>query len=81
LSISAPVHCGRCKYDAASFAADPAINARSLIDIHHIDPLAEGVCETTFADLRLACPNCHRFVHAKARTLNDPEQKRAGLRI
>jgi len=35
-------HCDRCKFDPACIAVDTGIDARSLIDVHHIDPMAEG---------------------------------------
>jgi 5-methylcytosine-specific restriction protein A len=37
------------------------------MDVHHRDPLAEGVRVTELADFQLLCPNCHRFVHAVMR--------------
>jgi len=57
-----------------------AVKARSLLDVHHMNPLDEGVRYTTEADFCLVCPNCHRFMHRLARTLSDIDDKAKALR-
>jgi 5-methylcytosine-specific restriction protein A len=74
------LYCDQCGYDPAALIAGTPIKARSILDVHHMDPLAEGIRRTTEADLCLLCPTCHRFVHQLANKLSDPEQKRAALR-
>jgi hypothetical protein len=64
---AAELRCDRCGFDPCSRAEGTAVNPRSLMDVHHRDPLAEGVRVTELADFQLLCPNCHRFVHAVMR--------------
>lgn len=61
--------CDDCSFDPLLKANGTAIKPRSLLDVHHKNPLDEGVRYTTIADFVLLCPNCHRFVHALARSL------------
>ena len=35
----------------------------SQLDVHHLDPIAEGVRRTTLDDLVVLCANCHRLAH------------------
>lgn len=37
----------------------------TLIDVHHLHPIAEGERETTLDDLVPLCPTCHRWVHTR----------------
>ena len=60
------------------FAFDPknkpelaGIRPRSLLDVHHRNPLEEGVRYTTTADFALLCPTCHRIEHALPGSLAD----------
>lgn len=54
--------CDRCGFDPAGLMpASPS--PRGLLDVHHRNPIAEGVRLTTFADLALLCPICHRHEH------------------
>ena len=39
------------------------IKHSTQLDVHHLDPIAEGVRETTLADLVVLCANCHRLAH------------------
>ena len=60
--------CDHCGFDPALRTQGTRINPRSLMDVHHRDPLAEGVRMTALGDFELLCPNCHRFAHASMRT-------------
>ena len=37
----------------------------NIIEVHHVNPLACGIRETTLDDLIPVCPNCHRALHSK----------------
>jgi 5-methylcytosine-specific restriction protein A len=41
----------------------------TVVEVHHIAPLADGTRTTQLQDLVTLCPNCHRTVHAVAKTL------------
>jgi 5-methylcytosine-specific restriction protein A len=64
------LRCDACAFDPCSRAEGTAVNPRSLMDVHHRDPLAEGVRVTALADFQLLCPNCHRLVHSLMRIEN-----------
>lgn len=72
--------CDNCGFDPAGKIGGTSIRPRSLLDVHHMNPLEEGVRYTTEADFCLVCPNCHRFMHRLARTLSNAEAKAAALR-
>jgi 5-methylcytosine-specific restriction protein A len=72
--------CDNCGFDPASKIVNTAVKARSLLDVHHMNPLDEGIRYTTEADFCLVCPNCHRFMHRLARTLSDINSKAKALR-
>ena len=36
----------------------------SQLDVHHLDPIAEGVRKTRLEDLAVLCANCHRLAHS-----------------
>lgn len=36
----------------------------SQLDVHHLDPIAEGQRETRIEDVVVLCANCHRLAHA-----------------
>jgi 5-methylcytosine-specific restriction protein A len=72
--------CDNCGFDPQSLAAQTSVSPRSLLDVHHMNPLEEGVRYTTEADFCLVCPNCHRFMHRFAATLSDPLAKATALR-
>lgn len=59
--------CDVCGFDPVSRAAGTGVKPRSLMDVHHRDPLAEGKRLTTVSDFALLCPTCHRFAHALIR--------------
>lgn len=72
--------CDSCGFDPSQKIANTNVTARSLLDVHHINPLDEGVRYTTEADFCLVCPTCHRFMHRLAATLSDPIEKAKALR-
>jgi 5-methylcytosine-specific restriction protein A len=43
------------------------VSGGSLLEVHHKNPLDEGVRYTTVLDFALPCPTCHRFTHALLR--------------
>jgi len=62
------IFCDHCNFDPAEIANQLAIKARGLLDVHHNNPLDEGVRYTTTADFSLLCPTCHRIEHARIRS-------------
>ena len=56
--------CEDCGFDPRVKIEDKKINPRSLLDVHHKNPIDEGIRLTTILDFCLLCPNCHRFIHA-----------------
>ena len=38
--------------------------ADSQLDVHHLDPIAEGERKTRLEDLAVLCANCHRLAHS-----------------
>ncbi len=62
--------CESCGFDPIKRVQGTAVRPRSLLDVHHKNPLDEGVRETTLQDFCLLCPNCHRFEHAVIRSEN-----------
>lgn len=62
------LQCDECRFNPAEKTSGTAVKPRSLIDVHHKNPLAEGIRVTTLADFALLCPTCHRFAHALLRT-------------
>lgn len=63
-SNSDSICCDVCKYSPYDIIKDTRIKPRSLLDVHHKHPLAEGVRYTTTDDFALLCPTCHRTEHA-----------------
>jgi 5-methylcytosine-specific restriction enzyme A len=57
------LRCDECGFDAIAKANGTKVRPRSLLDVHHKSPLAEGVRCTSFLDLSLLCPTCHRYTH------------------
>jgi 5-methylcytosine-specific restriction protein A len=60
--------CDNCRFDQATKIDGTRVKARSLLHVHHMNPLAEGALFTTEADFCFVCPNCHRFMHRLAAT-------------
>ena len=59
--------CDVCGFDPAARVKDSTIPMRSIMDVHHRNPLAEGIRRTWLEDFSLLCPNCHRLEHAMLR--------------
>ncbi len=59
------IHCDDCAFDPGSIAAALGVKPRGFLDVHHKNPLDEGVRYTTIADFALLCPTCHRIEHAR----------------
>jgi 5-methylcytosine-specific restriction protein A len=78
---SGRIVCDSCGFDPSVKIANTKVTARSLLDVHHMNPLDEGVRYTTEADFCLVCPSCHRFMHRLAATLSDPKEKAKALRL
>lgn len=36
----------------------------SQLDVHHLDPVSEGVRKTRLEDVVVLCANCHRLAHS-----------------
>lgn len=61
-------NCDNCQFDPVARAKGTDVKPRSLIDVHHRNPLQEGHRLTKWReDFALLCPNCHRFEHAEMR--------------
>lgn len=53
-----------CKVCDVDLGAEFGIEFDGLIEIHHLDPIAEGVRKTdAIKDCRPLCPTCHRMAH------------------
>ena len=46
-----------------------------MLDVHHLNPIAEGQRKTTLNDLVTLCPRCHRKAHTKSPPLSVEEIK------
>lgn len=44
------------------------VNQPHLLDVHHLDPVSEGVRTTTLKDVTVLCANHHRQAHFEMRT-------------
>ena len=56
-------------------ACDLSPKTANQIDIHHLDPIAEGERKTTLDDLIPLCANCHRLAHSERPCLTLDEIK------
>ena len=52
-------------YGLKCYACDFVPKTANQIDVHHLDPIAEGVSKTTLEDLIPLCANCHRLAHSE----------------
>ena len=59
------LHCDACEFDPSTVSGIDGINPRSLLDVHHMHPLDEGLRYTTIKDFALLCPTCHRVEHVR----------------
>jgi 5-methylcytosine-specific restriction protein A len=62
---SGNLSCDDCSFDPAAVLDPTKVNPRSLLDVHHKNPLDEGVRYTTVKDFALLCPTCHRVEHQR----------------
>jgi 5-methylcytosine-specific restriction protein A len=53
------------QYGLKCYACDFVPKTSNQIDIHHLDPIAEGERQTTLDDLIPLCANCHRLAHSE----------------
>jgi 5-methylcytosine-specific restriction protein A len=63
------ITCDACTFDPSKLAAELGVKPRGFLDVHHKNPLDEGVRYTTTADFALLCPTCHRAEHVRLRTM------------
>ena len=59
--------CDECAFDPNELAMELGVKPRGFLDVHHKNPLDEGVRYTTTADFALLCPTCHRVEHVRLR--------------
>jgi predicted HNH restriction endonuclease len=64
--------CKVCDFD---FAKTYGSHGNGFIEIHHVDPIAEGTRKTSVEDLRPVCANCHRMLHRGKELLSIEELK------
>jgi 5-methylcytosine-specific restriction protein A len=57
--------CDDCGFNPAAVLDTKKVNPRSLLDVHHKNPLDEGERYTTVKDFALLCPTCHRVEHQR----------------
>lgn len=57
------LRCDECNFDPVERLAQTSVKPRSALDVHHLNPLAEGRRLTNFEDFALLCPTCHRIAH------------------
>ena len=62
-------------YGLKCYACDLSPKTANQIDIHHLDPIAEGERKTTLDDLIPLCANCHRLAHSERPPLTLDEIK------
>ena len=63
---------GRYYCECCRIQSPDATEPTSILEVHHIIPLAEidFIQQTTLEDLAVLCANCHRLIHARMRTHN-----------
>jgi 5-methylcytosine-specific restriction protein A len=64
---SKTLFCDDCGFDPVKVIDCDIVKPRSLLDVHHLHPLQEGVRVTSIEDFALLCPTCHRVEHARLR--------------
>ncbi len=57
--------CDKCPFDPRTLPDMGGISVRSCFDVHHMNPLSEGVRYTTLEDFALLCATCHRLEHLR----------------
>lgn len=61
------ITCDDCAFDPSDLALELGVKPRRFLDVHHKNPLDEGIRYTTTADFALLCPTCHRVEHVRLR--------------
>lgn len=61
--------CRACGYAPPRATSSGATLNGIVLDVHHIEPIADGERDTNLADLVTLCPTCHRLLHAVGRTV------------
>ena len=64
-------------YGCRCHACDYVPPHQSIIDIHHLHPIAEGERQTTLDDVIPLCANCHRLVHTRKPPIPIDELRRS----
>jgi 5-methylcytosine-specific restriction protein A len=59
------LYCDACGFDPAKVLDPKLVNPRTILDVHHKNPLHEGIRYTTIKDFSLLCPTCHRVEHQR----------------
>lgn len=54
--------CAVCGFDGSKYGISP----NTVIEVHHKNPIKNGVRKTTVDDLVPVCPNCHKALHSKS---------------
>lgn len=62
-SKAGALRCDLCGFDPANVLNAQMLKARTVLDVHHKFPLAEGERYTSPDDFALLCPTCHRMEH------------------
>jgi 5-methylcytosine-specific restriction enzyme A len=57
--------CDECGFDPRDIFEPQIVSPRTLLDVHHKNPLDEGVRYTNLTDFALLCPTCHRIEHQR----------------
>jgi 5-methylcytosine-specific restriction protein A len=65
--MAGTIICDDCAFDPRDLAVELGVKPRGFLDVHHKNPLDEGVRYTTVADFALLCPTCHRIEHTRLR--------------
>jgi len=62
-------------YGLKCYACDLTPKTSNQIDVHHLDPIAEGQRQTIMEDVIPLCANCHRLAHSERPPLTIEEIK------
>lgn len=57
--------CDDCSFNPATVLDPKKVTPRTLLDVHHKNPLDEGERYTTIKDFALLCPTSHRVEHQR----------------
>jgi predicted HNH restriction endonuclease len=64
-----------CKVCGFNFGETYGTHGEGFIEVHHLNPVSEGIRKTTIKDLRPVCANCHRMLHRGSVLLSIEELK------